>query len=541
MNLVRGSIAVLVLLLSGVGGPVSGGPETPRYGGVYIKNNIYSEPLSMDPMYALGAATIMVQMNIFDGLVKVDPNRNIVVPDIAERWTHSPDAKTFTFYLRKGVVYHDGSEVTAADFKYQFERVANPDNLSPHMARLAGVVGVKAFQEKRVREISGIVVIDTHTLRISMERSNILLPYFLTGTWASAVPRRTVERLVKEFGTRPVGSGPFEFESWIRGRELVLRRNQNYWRKDTRGNRLPYVDKVVFRLIRDMAAVEAEIETGNIDSAWIRDSAYLKYKSHPRYKKNLVEGVEFYTHHIGFNLDTLGAPWRDKRVRQAINHAIDRKTIIDVVRHGMAYVATGALPQMLGNDGIQEGYEYNPEKAKRLLAEAGYPKGFSAKIISSDTSNAVSVVEAVLGYLNAVGIRAQYEVLDSTTARVRQQEGKFELYYGSLGGEGHPLIFLQRAFHSRYAGPAGNWTRYRNPGVDQLLDRAAEARDASSMIRLIRTAERVIVEDAPWSFISYNKAVVVYQPYVRGLRATPVDLDWQPLEEVWLAWSIKRR
>ncbi|MGH7472264.1 MAG: hypothetical protein ACRENP_30300, partial [Longimicrobiales bacterium] len=140
-----------------------------------------------------------------------------------------------------------------------------------------------------------------------------------------------------------------------------------------------------------------------------------------------------------------------------------------------------------------------------------------------------------------VGIRSQYEVLDSTTARVRQQEGKFELYYGSFGGEGHPLIFLQRAFHSRYAGPAGNWTRYRNPGVDQLLDRAAEARDSSSMIRLVREAERVIVEDAPWSLISYNKAVVVYQPYVRGLRATPVDLDWQPLEEVWLAWSIKRR
>ena len=97
-------VALSILMASLAGSPASGAPEMPRYGGVYIKNNIYTEPLSMDPIFALGAPTIMVQMNIFDGLVRVDPNRNIVAPDIAERWTHSPDAKTFTFYLRKGVL-----------------------------------------------------------------------------------------------------------------------------------------------------------------------------------------------------------------------------------------------------------------------------------------------------------------------------------------------------------------------------------------------------------------------------------------------------
>ena len=534
-------VALSMLMASLAGSPVSGAPEMPRLGGTYIKNNIYSEPLSMDPIFALGAATIMVQMNIFDGLVRVDPDRNVIVPDLSERWTHSPDGKTFTFYLRKGIRYHDGSEVAAGDFKYQFERVANPDNLSPHMARLAGVVGLKAFQEKRAKEITGITAVDKYTLRVSMESPNILLPYFLTGTWASAVPRNVVERLGKEFGTKPVGSGPFVFESWVRGRDLVLRKNPNYWRKDKWGTRLPYVDKVVFRMIRDMAAVEAEIEAGNIDSAYIRDSAYLKYKTHPIFKKNLVEGVEFYTMHIGFNLETPGAPWRDKRVRQAVNHAIDRKVIVDVVRHGMAYPAAGALPLMLRDEQGPSGYDYNPDKARQLLAEAGYPKGFTAKILSSDSPQSVSVTEAVMGFLNAVGIRLQYEVLDSTSARVRYQDGKFEWYYASLGGEGHPLIFLQRGFHSRYAGPGGNWARYRNPRIDDLLDRAAASRDTNTMLRLVREAERIVVDDAPWAPVLYLKGVVVHQAYVRGLRAAPIDMDWQPLEEVWLAWSPKRR
>jgi ABC-type transport system substrate-binding protein len=514
----------------------------PRYGGTYIKNNIYSEPLSMDPIFALGAATIMVQMNIFDGLVRVDADWNVVVPDIAERWTHSPDGKTFTFYLRKGVLYHDGSEVTADDFKFQFERVADPENLSPHMSRLAGVVGLRAFQEKRAAEISGIRVIDRYTLQISMERPNIMLPYLLTGTWASAVPRQVVQRLGREFGTKPVGSGPFVFERWLRGREIVLNRNPRYWRKDRWGNRLPYVDQVVFRMIRDMAAVEAEIAAGNIDSAYIRDSAYPRYKSHPVYRKYLVEGVEFYTSHVGFNLQMAAAPWADRRVRQAINHAIDRKTIVDVVRQGKSYVATGILPlTMLGHDPTLKGYEYDPAKARRLLAEAGYPNGFSARILSSDSAAFVPTVEAIIGYLNAVGIRLQYEVQESTTARVRQQEGKYELYFASLGGEGHPLIFLQRGFHSRYAGPGGNYTRYHNPRVEELLDRAAEARDQNTMIRLVRQAERLILDDAPVALCCYLKGVVVQQPYVRGLRATPIDMDWQPLEEVWLAWPPKRR
>jgi peptide/nickel transport system substrate-binding protein len=536
-------VGMLTVVLPVVGSPAVGTAEKPRYGGTYIRNIIYAGPLSMDPIFAFGASTIMIQMNIFDGLVRVDPDRGTVVPDIAERWTHSPDGKTFTFYLRKGVLYHDGSEVTADDFKFQFERTANPDNLSPLMVRLTGVAGLKPFQEKRASEISGIRVVDRYTLQITMERPNILLPFHLTGVWASAVPRRAVERLGKEFGTNPVGSGPFIFERWVRGQEIVMKRNPNYWRTDRWGNRLPYVDRVVHRLIQDMTAVEAEIDAGRIDSAYIRDSAYLKYKNHPVFGKHLIEGEEMNTAHIGFNLEMKESPWHDKRVRQAVNHAIDRKTMIEVVQHGKAYLATGVIPRtMPGHDPTLNGYVYDPDRARRLLAEAGYQNGFAAKIVGSATGTVgPPIVEAVMGYLNAVGIRPQYEMQDSTAVRVRGAKGQFEWYAFTSGAEGQAVLHLQRAFHSRYIGPAGNWTRYHNPQVDDLLDRAAEARDTTTMTRLVRQAERIIVDDAPWLTLFYLKGVLVQQPYVRGLRAAPMDSDFQPLEEVWLAVTPRRR
>lgn len=537
------ALAVLMVIASSGNIPVSGQPETPRYGGTLVKSDLYGDPRTLDPLLVSRLGATMVAMHIFDGLVKLDGQRGVVVPDIAARWTISPDGKTYTFYLRKGVLFHDGTEVIAADFKYQLERVANPENLSPNMPRLAGVVGLKEFQEKRAGEIEGIKAPDRYTLQISLTRPNALLPYYLSGVWASAVPRRAVERLGQNFAATPVGSGPFVFESWERDSRLVLRRFDKYWRTDKWGNKLPYVDKVVFLITGEMATVEAEFEAGNLDFTVVLDPQYRKYRNHPLYGKFVVEVTELYTRHIGFNMEMTGVPWQDRRVRLAMNHAIDSHAIANVVNHGKAYPATGVLPPtMPGYNRTLNGYEYDPDKAKRLLTEAGYPNGFSVKIISGDgAGSGPSVVEAVMGYLNALGIRLEYQMLEGATLRKRLQDGQFEWYSASSGGESHPVVYIQRAFHSRFAGPAGNFTRYRNKRVDDLLDQAAETADTNKMISLVRQAERIIVDDAPWTFNTYNKAAVVSQPYVRGLKSIAQDMDYQPLEEIWFAWTPRRR
>jgi len=535
-------LGTLVLIASVGSIPVSGQADAPRYGGTLAKSDLYGDPRTLDPVSAVSLGTHVVAMHIFDGLVKLD-ERGVVVPEIAERWTISPNGKTYTFYLRRGVLFHDGTEVTAGDFKYQLERVGNPENLSPNMPRLAGVVGLKEFQEKRTGEIIGIKVLDKHTLQISLERPSAVLLNYLTGVWASAVPKRAVERLGKDFAGRPVGSGPFVFESWVRDSQVTLKKFDQYWRTDQSGNRLPYLDKVVFLITREMATVEAAFESGNLDLTIVLDPQYRKYKNHLLYRKYLIEVPELYSRHIGVNMEMTGVPWQDKRVRQALNHAIDRQAIANVVNHGKAYPATGFLPPtMPGHDPALKGYAYDPERAKRLLVEAGFPTGFTVKIISTDsTGTGAPVVEAVMGYLSTLGIRLQLEVLEFGTYRKRQQDGQFEWYAGSYGGESHPLVYLQRAFHSRFAGPAGNFTRYRNQRVDELLDRAAETTDTNRMINLIRQAERIIVDEAPWWFSTYNKAVVVSQPYVRGLKRIPQEMGYQPLEEIWFAWPPKRR
>ncbi len=543
MGTIFATLIILAVIASAGSTFVSGQPEMPKYGGTLVKSNLYGDPRTLDPVLVSRLGATMVAMHIFDGLVKLDGERGIVVPDIAERWTISPDGKTYTFYLREGVLFHDGTEVTAADFKHQMERVGNPENLSPNMPRLADVVGLKEFQEKHTGKIEGIKVIDRYTLQIGLTRRNVLLPYYLTGVWASAVPRHAVERLGRDFAARPIGSGPFVLESWIRDSRLVLKKFDKYWRTDRWGNRLPYVDRAIVLMADEMATIEAEFEAGNVDFTVVLDPQYRKYKKHVLYGKFVVEVAELYTRHIGFNMEMTGVPWEDRRVRLAINHAIDSRAIADVVNHGKAYPATGVLPPtMPGHNRILKRYEYDPDRAKRLLTEAGYPNGFTVRIISGDgTGSGPPVVEAVMGFLGALGVRLEYQTLEGTTMRRRLQDGHFEWYSASSGGESHPLAYIQRAFHSRFAGPAGNFTRYRNKRVDELLDRATETIDANRMVSLVREAERIIVDDAPWVFNTYNKAVLVSQPYVRGLKSIAQDMDYQPLEEIWFAWPPRRR
>jgi peptide/nickel transport system substrate-binding protein len=333
------------------------------------------------------------------------------------------------------------------------------------------------------------------------------------------------------------------FESWLRDAQVVLRRFDRYWRMDASGNRLPYVDRVVFRIMREMSTIEAEFEAGNLDFSVMLDPQYRKYTAHPIYKERIVRVAELFTRHIGFNLDQQGAPWQDKRVRQAINYAIDRKTIVEKVLHGKAFPATGVLPPSLaGFDRTLSGYEYNVDRAKRLLAEAGFPNGFTVKIISTDhPAYGLPAVEAVMGYLSAVGIRVQPEVMEAAALAQRTHDGNYEWFSTSSGGATHPLAYLRRRFHSRFVGAPGNFTRYRNRTVDDLLDQAAEAPDTATMIRLVRQAERVIVDDAPWWFSNYNMAVIAHHPYVQGLRPIPTDIDFQSLEEVWFSSSPRRR
>lgn len=502
----------------------------PEYGGVLVRPLIYGDPQNLDPIVKTHATGVsMVTMNIFTGLVGLDAEKGEIIPKIAKEWEVSADSLTYTFHLNSGVKFHNGREVTAADFKYSLERLADPKSASPNAAMVKDIVGVEAFNSGAAEEISGIAVVDDATLKITLSKVNATFLLNLATPPTAVVPKEEVEKLGDAFGSKPVGAGPFKLAEWVRDSEIKLVRFDDYFEGK------PYLDGVTYRIMLEQATRENEFEAKKLDLLLVGDAQYPKYKNHPVYKQYLIEVPELFTRHIAFN--TTRKPFDDPRVRQAFNYAIDRAAVVKAVLQDKAYPAQGIFPPTISayNSAVK-GYEFNPEKAKQLLAEAGYPDGFEADIVTTNHSAiGLRSVEAAMGYLEKVGIRLKPRLVDPGAVTDINKSGDFDMLISSSGGTPSPAFYLFRPFHSANHGVAGNAARYTNAEVDELIDEAMATLDEAKQKELLQKAEQLILADAPWWFYNYNKAVMVHQSWVHGLRPIPTDIDYQPMEKVWMS------
>lgn len=510
------------------------GSGEPQAGGTLVRALIYGDPQNLDPvMLSHGTTTSMVTWNIFEPLIRYDAVKGEMVPANAEKWEISDDGTTYTFHLKKGVKFHNGREVKAEDFKYSFERLANPKTASPNGGSLQSVVGYQEFLDGAA-DFSGIKVVDEYTLQLTIQKpdstflTTLSLPYF------SAMPKEVIEEKGDQFGAEPIGAGPFKFKSWTRDSEIVLEANKDYHAG------APYLNEVVYKILTDQAARDSSFLSGQIDMMVLGEAQYAQFLNNADYKDNLVEVPELYIRNLRYNLNAEG-PWQDVRVRQAISHAIDSATIINSVLGGKAYPATGPLPSSIkGYNENLKGYEYDPEKAKALLKEAGYENGFTLPILaSSHSAFGVPAVEAMIGYLEEVGIKVEIEQADLVTVLDRMANGDFDTAMMSNGGWTDAVNFLSIYFHSKNGGSNGNAGYYSNPEVDKLLDQALASTDDNEIIELVQKAEEIIVSEAPMWFFNYNKAVLVTQPWVKGLEPVPTDIDYQDLTKVWIDESAK--
>lgn len=501
------------------------GAESPRYGGTFTKSLNYGDPGSLDPIAKAEVAAMMVTMNLFDRLVKLDPVAKKVVPSLAERWEIKDGGLTYVFYLRKGAKFHNGREITARDVKYSLERLSDPKNASPSVNFLVGVKGLEAFQQGRASEIAGLEVPSPYTLVIRLEKPRPTLLMDLSAPAAGVVPKEEVERLGPDFGQRPVGSGPFRLVSWRKDDEIVLEANRDYWAGR------PYVDRVVFRIMREEATRDAEFQAGNLDAMTIGEAQYRRYSNDPAWRPYLIEVPELFTRAIFFNLRR--PPLDNVKVRQALNYAVDKRAIVEKVLSNKAYPAVGPLQSSSPafNPELQ-GYPYDPARARQLLREAGYPDGFELEVLA--TAAGARTVEAVMGFLADIGVRVRIVRLESTTLFERVRSGDFQAAFYSTGGELDPVSFLYSRLHTRNFGRAGNVGYYANPEVDRLLDEAMSITDEARRIAIARQVEAIVTRDAPWLFLNYNKAVMLHQPWVHGLQPVPTDIDFQDLTKVWV-------
>lgn len=521
-----GGFLLVFLFLAGCGRP-AGGPGThaagtaPSASGATLQIGFRDTVRSLDPAIGYDTYSSAFIHALFTGLVDYDYEEGTkIVPALAERWEQSPDLKTYVFQLRPGLKFSDGSPLTAADFKYAIERVLRPATKSPGADFFRELVGAKAFQEGKAKEVAGLRVLDPQTLQVRLEAPNPIFLYTMALTFAAPVPKAAVEAAGEEFARRPVGNGPFVLKEWRSGQFLELERNPHYYRKDR-----PRVSAVRAREQLEESVQMIQWENGNLDILPTVPAAdYPRVKQDPKLRASLLEEAVPTTWYLGMN--TRMAPFDRLKVRQAVNHAVNRDALLRLLNE-RGIKATSILPsKMPGHQPGLDLYPYDPERARQLLREAGLPHGFTTTFWVISRDDTLRVAEGIQADLAAVGIRAQIKpaVLSSYLTAIHT-ENTTPLFHGGWYADfPDPSGFLDPLFHSNQIRPTNcnNSSYYANPKVDALLDRARSLPLGEERLQLYRQAERLIMEDAPWAPLYYEVETRLVRPGVTGVRIHPI-------------------
>ncbi len=501
----------------------------PQQGGVY-RRPLFRHPESLDPSQATSSHAAAVIHQVFDGLVEFNGEQG-VRPGLATFWRASPDGRVWTFQLRRGVRFHHGREMTAEDAVYSFTRLLDPKRHSPRYWLFTRVKGAEAFRAGRADHVAGFEILDSHTLRITLAEPYTPFIHQLSIIAAKIVPRDEVRRLGNAFARRPVGTGPFRLVAWGEGDNIRLQAHKAYF------GQAPYLDQLHFRIFPRGGINDAfqAFRNGELEETKVPSQERQRLLEEPGH--HFVEKPLLAT--LFLLLDMQTGPLRHPKVRRAINYAIDRETINADVRNSRFRLAQGILPLgMPGYNFAMNGYRYDVERARRLLAEAGFPDGQGLgplELWSSSTSQTAQAEHAAIKQaLEAIGLTVQVRTANSWNAYKRDIIGKRPggmyrfVWYADFPD---PSNFLYTLFHSS---SPGNYIHYANPQVDQLLEGAQREIDQQKRESLYHQAEVLIMQDAPTVNIVYYDIERLFQSYVKGLDVRSMSESITQMEYVWL-------
>ena len=471
---------------------------------------------TLDPAFASGVDTGAMVAKLYDGLMRYDYESTDVVPNLAENVEVNDDATVFTVTLRDGVTFHDGSPLTAEDVKYSFERVLNPDTASPvsWVFEDAGIGGIEAFVNGEADGVSGIEVLDPQTVRITLEQPYAPFLFHLAMPAAHIVSRAVTSALPEgsDLSSNPVGTGPFTLADRVRDSSLTLAAYPDYFAG------APAIDGVEYRIITDPLITWQEFLAGNLDVSGVPDALFTDITTDPQYEDMLETLPELAVYYFALNQSF--EPFKDLRVRRAVAMAIDRQAIIDGVYNGKDLLANSPIPPGLaGYDAELQAYSYDPEMARQLLTEAGYPDGFDLTIWSTRTDTTVAVNEAIQFYLGEVGIRADLNQVDFGTLLDAAINGRAPAFYLSWFADyGDAYNFL----HPLYVASGADRYGYSNPEVAEIVGEAATKGELSERVPLYQEAQRLVVEDIPVVYIRYPVTYYAVRPGVTGILNHPI-------------------
>ncbi len=475
------------------------------------------QPRTLDPAKTLGGPDGALG-HIFSGLVMLDADLQ-VQPELAAGWEVSDDGLTYTFYLRKNVLFHDGRPFTAQDVIFSWERAANPDTGSDTVQTYLGdIAGIQAVIDGQTEQISGLRAIDDYTLEVQLTAPVVYFLQKLAYPVAFVVDSETVDTRNWEY--TPNGTGPFRLRNWEDDEEIILVRNDSYYLEPAR------VRHVVYDLGPGLAL--AQYEEGDIDLVGV-GGANLDRVEDPnnRLHDQLQLGISLCTSTIGLN--TQIAPFDDVRVRQAFNYGLDKELLIDTFSGGDALMATGSLPP--GMPGYTNdpgrGYPFNPVKANQLLDEAGYADRSTFPVLTYTTSGYGDVggyVTAVISlWQETLGITIQPVVIDPFIYYDELYSGNAGNIYqsGWCADYPDPQNFLDILYHSSSRQNIG---RYVNFEVDGLLEQARIEENVAARLAQYAEIERRIVADAPVVFVSHSLQAALISPDLDGYVLTPMGV-----------------
>ena len=475
----------------------------------YLIVGIESPPLHLDPRHSTDANSVRIGNLIYNSLLRADENSRLR-PELAESWRRVDD-RTYIFDLRKDVTFHNSKPLTAADVQFTYASILEPSNRSPKRAQL--------------RPLEGIDQLGPHRVRFRLKSSHAPFPEQFTLGIVPADGGASDPRL-------PAGSGPFILESVESGEKVILKANASYWEGK------PQIAGLIFKIVPDAMVRALEFKKQSIDFLqndlepdmlpWLRDKAGAAVETH--------QGTTF--QYIGINLTH--PVLKRKQVRQAIAHAIDRESIIRHLIKETATPASGLLsPLNWAHEGAVRKWPYDPEKAKRLLDEAGFgdPDGdgpLSRLKLSFKSTNLDlrrRIAEAFKEQLQRVGIELEIRTYEWGTFFSDVKRGNFHLYSLAWVGILDPDIYFQ-IFHSSSVPPDGdNRGRYSNARVDRLLEQGRAAADASERKFIYGEVQKILAEELPYIPLWWWKNVVVQSPSLDGFVPAP-DGDLNSLKKV---------
>ncbi|MCK5516478.1 MAG: ABC transporter substrate-binding protein [Desulfobulbaceae bacterium] len=476
-----------------------------------VKTNLPSDPSQLDPITISELYSGDVLDNVYEGFTGID-NKGMIVPALAERWESSDGGKIMTFYLRKGVKFHTGRDFTAKDVKYTFEQLLIPENKGGLAAPyLHAVVGAEDILAGKSKELKGVKIIDDHRVEVHFSTPSVSFPIFPFRFMDSQVVAENGKDWVKEVSA---GTGPFKLVHFKRGQEVRLEANKEYWGTG------PFVDAVIFKIVSELDTALSMFETGELNLVTADRGSVRRLLKDSRFKDKLLTSPAAQVQYLAMNQNRY-EPFKDIRVREAISIAYDRAAVIKGLFAGAAYPLYGFVtPDFPGSNPDLKPIKYDLERARKLLAEAGYPggKGLPALKISATPSRKQELAYLADHYKKVLGLPIEVQVLERGNFIKAMNVGEIALFpWGWTADYADAATFLDDMYYSKSPYNRAKWV---NSEFDALIEKARVTGVASERYKLYNQAEQIMLKD--WAVVptTMRKQVAVKSPELKGVYLT---------------------